>query len=218
MLLGVCFLAGCSKSQKGWYLIEQERNPETLSTDFIWREFKLGILPQTFQQACPMSFICRFPWNTAYPELSQCQRYSVNRQIQRPRQKAWPAWGAVLNRKIKTHTQKEAFLFKLSRKETWPVGKWLEKKNYRDKVLVTKTSQINGMLKSSGIAWNRLALLITLYSYTGLLIPIHGLCVAGKKKKTLHLCPCFCLCFLHPDIIQPYLFHITSFVAVFDLK
>lgn len=37
------------------------------------------------------------------------------------------------------------------------------------------------MVRTSGIAWNRLALLINFYSDTALLIPIHGLCVAGKN-------------------------------------
>lgn len=46
-----------------------------------------------------------------------------------------------------------------------------------------KTSQINGMVKTAGVAGNRLALLINFYSDTVLLIPIHGLCVAGKKEK-----------------------------------
>lgn len=43
------------------------------------------------------------------------------------------------------------------------------------------------MVKTSGIAWNRLALLINFYSDTVLLIPIHGLCVAGKKRVNTFL-------------------------------
>lgn len=55
------------------------------------------------------------------------------------------------------------------------------------------------MVKASGIAWNRLPLLINFYSDTALLIPIHGLCVAGKKK-TLNTFFLIFAWFLHLDL------------------
>lgn len=83
---------------------------------------------------------------------------------------------------------KEAFLFKMyKRSPPRQQGKGYKKTTETIQKVRKKTSQINRMVKTSGIAWNRLALLINFCCDTALLIPIHGLCVAGKK--TWHLSP-----------------------------
>lgn len=65
-----------------------------------------------------------------------------------------------------------------------PAGKRLKNSETIQKVGVKKTSQINRMVKTAGIAGNRFTAVINFYWETVRLIPIHGLCVAEKKVNT----------------------------------
>lgn len=69
------------------------------------------------------------------------------------------------------------------------------------------------MVRTSGIAWNRLALLINFYSDTALLIPIHGLCVAGKNT----FLPVFASGFSAKIEVRPALQIICKFLSEFDI-
>lgn len=83
------------------------------------------------------------------------------------------------------------------------------------KVQLKKTSQINRMAKTWGIAGNRLTRLINFCSDTLLLIPIHGSGAAGEKTFIPYFCFCvhscrfnlsfsssFCLFAAKPEITQ----------------
>lgn len=67
---------------------------------------------------------------------------------------------------------------------TSPAGERLHKKKEKtiQEEWLQKTSQINRMVKTWGIAGNSLVLLIIFCSDAALLVPIPGLCVAGKES------------------------------------
>ena len=102
---------------------------------------------------------------------------------------------------VEDQIQKRLFLLRFTKDLNLASGDQKKEKRVRLK----KTSQINRMAKTWGIAGNRPALLINFYSDPLLLIPIHVVCVLLGKVGVKHLSSFF------PYLVSPSTFHLFVF-------